>query len=188
MGSPPPPNTVPPSVSVRPPLGTYLLRALLALSLAYYAVLMVDLILHPLAPGVNFDGSAAVAFRYVEALVATGVIVVGAFIMRRVPANRVGPLLILWGIGGAAAFATRENWGSPLLTSLTRLVYEFYGFGVAWPALLLLLLCFPTGQVYPQRAARWITPSVIFTVIAGSLPMMAQSPQEPKPSGFLTFR
>ena len=35
--------------SVRPVLGTYFLRALLVLSLIYYAALMVDLVLNPRA-------------------------------------------------------------------------------------------------------------------------------------------
>ena len=98
MISQPPTVTEPPSVSVRPTLGSYLLRALLALSLIYYAALVLDLVLHPLAQGISEDGPFE---RILEVLTGTGVIVIGAFIMRRVPGNRIGPLLLLYGVGAA---------------------------------------------------------------------------------------
>jgi hypothetical protein len=90
MISQPSPITDPPSAPVHPTLGRYFLRALLVLSLIYYFVLILDLLLHPLAPPI---GSGLIVDRFLEALTGTGVIVVGVFIMRRVPGNRVGPLL-----------------------------------------------------------------------------------------------
>lgn len=91
------------SGSMRPTPGRDFLRALLALSLVYYTALVVDLALHPLAAA---DISGTIADRFLEALTGTGVLVVGAFIMRRVPGNRVGPLLMLYGVG-VAGYSTR---------------------------------------------------------------------------------
>ena len=64
--------------------GLVFLGALVAASLVYYAALMIHLVLHPLAPGISFDGFVAIVARYYFALIGTGVIVVGAFIARRV--------------------------------------------------------------------------------------------------------
>jgi hypothetical protein len=166
-------------------IGRYFLRALLALSLVYYAALMLDLLLHPLAPGVGvsaFSVDEAAADRILEALIGTGVIVVGAFIIRRVPGNRVGPLLILYGVG-TASYVTRVDYGPPLLTSLTHLIFVIYSGVVVFPALFVLLLSFPTGQLYPRRAARWVTIYVMLYVIGSTIGVMAQSPSIPSSFG-----
>src|SRR5438874_4263688 len=86
-----------PTASVRRAFSAYLLRALLVLGLIFYAWVMGDLVLNPLAPGIGPGGS--IAERYVDALVGTGVIVVGAFIILRVPGNSVGPLVTFLGLG-----------------------------------------------------------------------------------------
>jgi hypothetical protein len=89
---------------------------------------------------INIDET--IADRYLEALTGTGVIIVGAFIWRRVPGNRIGPLLILYGVG-IAGYATRADLGSPQLTSMAHLTWEVYYGGVAIPALIVLILSFP---------------------------------------------
>jgi hypothetical protein len=178
MISQPSPTTEPPSGSMRPSLGRYFLRVLLALSLVYYAALVLDLVLHPLGPGVGenaFSLGVATAERYISALIGTGTIVVGAFIMRRVSGNRIGPLLIIWG-AGYTGFEILVDYGSPLLTSLAHLIFEIYLNGLAFPTLSVLFLIFPTGQVYPRRAAHWVALYILLYVIAGLLGIMAQSP------------
>ena len=77
--------------------------------------------------------------------------VVAAFIMRHVPGNRIGPLLMIYGVAGVS-WETREDWSSPFLTSLTHLLLNFYANGVANVALVVLLLSFPTGQIFLIRA------------------------------------
>jgi hypothetical protein len=161
----------PASVSARPAIGRLFLRALLVLSLVYYAVLMLDLVLHPLVP--DLDGT--VADRFLEALTGTGVIVIGVFIMRRVPGNRIGPLLILYGVG-VAGYSTREELGSSLFTFIAHLFWALYYCGVALPALFVLLLSFPTGRIYPRWAVRWVTLYVILAVIGSILLIMSQNP------------
>jgi hypothetical protein len=164
-------STEPESGPARLTIGRLFLYVLLVISLIYYAMLMLDLVLHPLA--VNIDGT--IADRYLEALTGTGVIVVGAFIWRRVPGNRIGPLLMLYGVG-VAGYATRMDLGSPQLTSIAHLFWQFYYGGVALPALIILLLSFPTGRIYPRWAARWITPYILLMLIGGTLLLMSQSP------------
>ncbi|HYX49677.1 MAG TPA: hypothetical protein VE843_08035, partial [Ktedonobacteraceae bacterium] len=159
--------------SVGTVLGTYLLRVLLVLSLIYYVAMVLDLVFHPLAQGVGYD--AFFEERFLSVLTGTGVIVVGAFIMRRVPGNRIGPLLIIYGVAGVS-WETRADWGSPLLTSFTHLLLNFYANGIANVALIVLLLSFPTGHIYPPRAARWVTFYVTLLIIAITLVVMAQSP------------
>jgi hypothetical protein len=160
----------PESGSSRITIGRLFLYALVVLSLVYYVVLMADLVLHPLA--INIDET--IADRYLEALTGTGVIIVGAFIWRRVPGNRIGPLLILYGVG-IAGYATRADLGSPQLTSMAHLTWEVYYGGVAIPALIVLILSFPTGRIYPRWAARLITPHIVLMLIGGILLIMSQS-------------
>lgn len=170
----PSPTTEPTGGSVRPALGRYVLRALLVLSLVYFAALALDLVLHPLATSAV---AGTIADRFVEALTGTGVIVVGAFILRRVPGNRVGPLLLLYGVG-VAGWSTRADLGSPGLTSIAHLLWAVYFTGVALPALLVLVLSFPTGRIYPHWAARWIVPYYLLMQIGGALEVMSQRPGE----------
>ena len=167
------PEVEPERDSVDSVLGSYLLRALLVLSLIYYVAMVLDLVLHPLAQGVGYD--AFFVERFLSVFSGTGVVVVGVFIMRRVPGNRVGPLLIIYGVAGVS-WETRADWGSPLLTSLTHLFLNFYTNGIANVALIVLLLSFPTGQIYPPRATRWVTFYVTLLMIGITLVVMAQSP------------
>jgi hypothetical protein len=171
MSSQPSSLAEPEKGSARPTIGRLFLYALLVISMIYYAVLILDLLLHPLA--INIDET--IADRYLEALTGTGIIVVGAFIWRRVPGNRIGPLLILYGVG-VAGYSTRADLGSPQLTSIAHLAWEIYYGGVALPALIVLLLSFPTGRIYPRWAARLITPYIMIMLIGSTLSLMSQSP------------
>src|SRR5690349_9906375 len=169
----PTPNTENPGVPMRSTLGSFLLRALLALSLLYYAAMVLDLVLHPLAMGVGYD--AFFVERLLSVLSGTGVIVIGMFIMRRVPGNRVGALLVIYGVG-SVSWETRADWGSPLLTSLTHLFLNFYTNGLANAALFILLLSFPTGQFYPRRAGRYVALYLALLLIGITFVVMAQRP------------
>ena len=170
-----------PRDSVRPTLGTHFLRGLLGLSLILYAFFMVDLVLHPLGAGIGVSGfslDAATAERYIAAFIGTGTIALGIFIMRRVHGNSIGPLLIIWG-AGYTGYEIRVDYGSPLLTSLMHLIFLFYSNCLAFPALFILILIFPTGKVYPLWAKRPVTVYVVLYVIVGMLGLMAQSPTNP---------
>jgi hypothetical protein len=55
--------------------------------------MLIDLILHPLAAGPNEGGYV---FRWLSGLTGLGTVLTALFIMRRVPDNPVGILLLLW--------------------------------------------------------------------------------------------
>ena len=101
--------------------------------------------------------------------------------MRRVPGNRIGLLMIVWG-AGYTGYEMRVDYGSPLFTSLAHLIFAAYSGGIAFSALIVLLLLFPTGQVYPRRAAPWLALYIIVYVTAGLLGIMAQN-SAPNASG-----
>jgi hypothetical protein len=131
-----------------------LLSALVVLALVYFAALLFDLVTHPLAHGIGFGGAALFRIE-VGLVIAPATILVGALIVWRVPGNVVGPLLMLYGVG-VATWSTRANFGSAELSSLaSQLAYVYFN-GVAGVALTCLLFCFPTGRVYPPRAAWWV--------------------------------
>ena len=77
-------------------------------------------------------------------------LLVGFLIIKRVPGNIVGPLLILWA-GTEAYGAIRKDIG-PYPFAL----FGFYEIAIGWTALFLMVLHFPDGNIYPRRAAPWI--------------------------------
>jgi hypothetical protein len=152
-----------------------LLRALVALSLVYLLFLLLDLALHPLAPGIGLSGS--VAFRYIMALVVgLGTVVVGALIVRRVPGNVVGLLLIIFGVG-AASWSTRADWGSAERSALAHFTFNIFANGIAFASLIMLFLHFPTGQIYPRWAAPWLLLYAGLRVVGVALELVTQTPQ-----------
>lgn len=166
------------SVPVRARPGSTLLRAVLVLSLTYYAGLMLDLVLHPWDTSVGdwtmgHDQSAA--NRIGLALAGTGIIALAVFVSRRVPGNPIGHLLMIYGVG-TAGWSARQDWGSPLLTTITHLLVVLYFLGVWNPSVVALLLCFPTGQIYPRRARAWLTVFTVLAGIASILTVMALAP------------
>ena len=71
-------------------------------ALGLVGLAFVDFLLHPLAPDYNFDSTI---YRMVSILVLTPLtLLVGFLIIRRVPGNVVGPLLILW--SGTVAYGS----------------------------------------------------------------------------------
>ncbi len=109
---------------------------------------LLDFLLHPLARDCIFHSSI---FRAVVMLVFTPLtILVGFLIIRRVPGNIVGPLLIVW--SGTVAFWSLRVDINPLLFSLLFFL-DFFG----WVSLFTMLLHFPDGKIYPLGAASWIS-------------------------------
>ena len=96
--------------------------------------------------------------------------------------------MIVYGVG-VAGWSTRVELGSPQLTSIAHLLLNFYFIGVALPTLIVLLFCFPTGRIYPSRAAHWLTLYILLLVIGSVLEVMTQSPGGaiPYPGGDLSF-
>ncbi len=83
--------------------------------------------------------------------------------------------MIFYGVG-AAGYATRADLGSPQLTTIAHLLWAIYYGAVALPALIVLLLSFPTGQIYPRWVARWVTPYFLLWIIGDILSVMSLRP------------
>jgi hypothetical protein len=122
--------------------------------LALCSVALVDFLLHPLAPDADYHSPV---FRAAAMLVLTPLtILVGFLIMRRVPGNIVGPLLIAW--SGTVAYWSLREGISPVLFTL----FYYYDMVFGWLALFLMVLHFPNGKIYPPGAAPWIHRLLIF--------------------------
>jgi hypothetical protein len=106
---------------------------------------LVDFLVHPLASDFTYH---SILYRVVSMLLLTPLtLLVGFLIIRRVPENIVGPLLILY--GGTVVFnAIRWEIG-PLPFAL----FSFYEIVIGWFALFLMVLHFPDGKIYPPGAA-----------------------------------
>ena len=74
-------------------------------------------------------------------------LLVGFLIIRRVPGNIVGPLIILY--AGTVVFSSIRREIGPLPFSL----FAFYEIAIGWFALFLMVLHFPDGKIYPPGAA-----------------------------------
>lgn len=143
------------------PLFWHAVLLLAGVALALAGLALADFLLHPLAADAT-SGSALV--RAVVVLVLTPLnLLAGLLIIRRVPGNIVGPLLIVW-TGTVAYFGVRDDL-SPWLFAL----YYWFDQSFGWLALFLMLLHFPDGTLYPARAARWFYPYVALNVILGQL-------------------
>jgi hypothetical protein len=118
------------------------------MALALVGLALVDFLFHPLAPDSTFNSPI---FRAVVMLVLTPLtLLVGFLIMRRVPGNVVGPLLIAWS-GSVVYNAVREGIG-PVPFAL----FSYYNIAYGWLALFLMMLHFPNGKIHPASWTPWI--------------------------------
>jgi len=117
-------------------------------ALALIGLALVDFLLHPLAPDPTFNSPV---FRAVVMLVLTPLtLLVGFLIIRRVPGNVVGPLLIAWS-GSVVYSSVREGIGP-----VPYAIFSYYNMVYGWLALFVMMLHFPNGEIYPARLAPWI--------------------------------
>lgn len=144
---------------------TVFLLSGIALALAGLALL--DFLLHPLAGDAIFDSTL---FRAVVTLVLIPLnLLAGFLIIRRVPGNIVGPLLIVW-TATVAYFAVRDEISAWLFA-----LYYWFDLAFGWLALFLVLLHFPDGTLYPPHVARWFYPYVALTVVIAQLRFFSQA-------------
>ena len=130
------------------------------LALALYGLALGDFLLHPLAKDEIFRSSF---FRpIVILLIVPLTLLVGFLIIRRVPGNVVGPLLIVW--SGSMTFLSAREGISPFALAMFTF-FDFFG----WFALILMILHFPDGRIFPRAAARWLYPYVGFLILPASI-------------------
>ncbi len=137
-------------------------------ALILIGIALVDFLLHPWAGDYNFNSPV---FRALAILVLTPfTLLVGFLIIRRVPGNIVGPLLIVW--SGTVAFGSiREDIGPVLLS-----VFYYYDLVFGWLALFLMILHFPNGKIHPPGAGRWIYRLLGFNIFFTSLIFLSTDP------------
>ncbi|HVP21422.1 MAG TPA: hypothetical protein VMS73_06125, partial [Anaerolineaceae bacterium] len=137
---------------------------------------LVDFVLHPAAGDHNFHSAL---FRAVSVLVVIPLtLLVGFLIIRRVPGNVVGPLLIMWS-GSVAYYSIRDDIGQVWFS-----LYYFYNIAFGWFSLFLLILHFPDGTIYPPVTASWIYRIAIPNVLSGTLIFLSQAVL-PVPAGII---
>ncbi len=135
----------------------------LGLLLVFWLWMLFDLIAHPVSAGPNAGGPV---FRWLSALAGIITVLTALFVMRRVPDNLVGPLLLLWGVG-ASGWSLRSEWANVQVGTLATTAFGVVFFCISCPAAILLLLLFPDGKPYPSRLARWLPPLTGLLVVAG---------------------
>ena len=129
-------------------------------ALALYGLALGDFFLHPLAKDEIFQSSF---FRPIVILLLVPLtLLVGFLIIRRVPGNVVGPLLIVW--SGSLTFLSAREGISPFALAMFTF-FDFFG----WFALILMILHFPDGRIFPRAAARWLYPYVGFLILPASI-------------------
>ncbi len=143
-------------------------RLFIGVSLALWAVLLLDLFTHPISIGPNPGGNL---FRWLSALAGSVTVFTALFIRRRVPDNLVGLLLLAWGVG-ATGWSLRTEWADPMLGSIFSLVWGLYFFSIACTAAVLMFYYFPDGRVVPLKLKRWMPLITALMVIAGTFYIM----------------
>lgn len=143
------------------------LRILAVLALIYYAWMMFDLITHPFSPGSN-PVLKPYLFKWLSGINGTFTIVTALFILRRLPGNTIGFILLIFGVG-VAGWSGRTNYGSLEMTAILTTIFTIYFFLLALPALTALLLHFPTGSIFPQRFMNWGWGLIIAQSLTGIL-------------------
>jgi hypothetical protein len=124
--------------------------------------------LHPFGTDYNFH---SIFYRSITVLVLIPLtLLIGFLIIKRVPANIVGPLLILW--SGSVAFRSIREEIGPAVFAL----YYAYDLVFDWTALFLMFLHFPDGKIYAPGAARWIYRLLGMNVIMNTLIFISTNP------------
>ena len=119
-----------------------------AIALCLVGVALVDFILHPLATDFTFNSTL---YRAVVILALVPLnLLVGFLIMRRVPGNVVGPLLIVF-CGTVAYWSIRLDIAPQLFA-----LFFWYDMAFGWMALFLMIMHFPNGAIYSPRLAPWM--------------------------------
>lgn len=137
-------------------------------ALTLVGIALVDFILHPWAGDYTFNSPA---FRALAILVLTPfTLLVGFLIIRRVPGNIVGPLLIVW--SGTVAYGSIREDIAPVLLS----VFYYYDLVFGWLAMFLMILHFPNGEIHPPGAGRWIYRLLGFNIFINSFIFLSTDP------------
>ncbi|MCC7165539.1 MAG: sensor histidine kinase [Anaerolineae bacterium] len=134
-------------------------RALAVLAFIEIGALVLDIAMHPNAPGIVGLG---LGLRIFMGLV-TGplTILLSALLLWRVPGNRVARFLLLLGILQVGSQFSFE-WGDATLSGLALALLILFAGGIAAPSIGYLMLNFPTGQIYPPQ---WLRVVLVLAIV-----------------------
>ena len=155
-----------------------LLGAVTLLSLAYYAWMMLDLIIHPFSPG-NNPGNVPFLFRWLSGITGTFTVAVATIIILRRRSNLIGPLLLMFGVG-ATGWSLRTDFLNPDTYTLLMVGFSTYFFGVSFPALVALIFHFPNGRGYPQKFSYQIWGLILIDVLVGLITLTSTTSSDPR--------
>ena len=120
----------------------------MVLALFLDGLAFIDFVLHPLAGEKDYHSPL---YRIVHMLILVPLnILVGFLIIRRVPGNVVGPLLIVF--SGTVAYHSVRADIEPILLGL----YSAYDTIFGWLGLFLMFAHFPDGRIYHPGVRRWV--------------------------------
>ena len=164
------------ALPTRPSLLYKFLFVLMIPALVYFGALIVDLFVQPVPPH-------AVALNPVFALfnglvIAPATLLVGLLIIRRVPGNVIGPMLVIFGMEIANIVLGNE-------TSLMHQIFFGPFNQLGFRCLFLLPFFFPTGRMHPQRFEKWVILCWAIGLIIG-LAGIFMTPQTNAPNALFT--
>lgn len=163
------------TTGVHGPRADSIFRALVAVSVVLYTVAVYDNLAH----GFISISSYSFALHLVALFVLTpSVLLVSALIIWRVPGNNVGRYLVLLGLG-SLGWQYSYQFDPVQVGILAKTLFYIFWFGLAFPALIYLMLSFPTGHIYPPDWARWVLLLGIVKFVGVVLEIGALKPGDP---------
>ena len=147
---------------------------IMVLALFLDGLAFVDFVLHPIESDIDFNSPL---FRSLHILILVPLnVLVGFLIIRRVPGNIVGPLLIVWS-GTVAYQSLRADIGIIPLG-----LYFAFDIMFGWTGLFLMFAHFPDGRIYHPGVRRWVN---IFLALQ-FIRLLTVTSEETIPSNFST--
>jgi hypothetical protein len=140
--------------------------AVAGLALLLDGLALIDFLLHPLAGDAEFQSPLYRAFLVLVLLPLT--LAVAFLIIKRVPGNIVGPLLIVWS-GTLANLSVRASASDEFYA-----LYAGYEIVFGWYGLFLTLLHFPDGKIFSTLAFRWVYRLIPLNILSGLLIFFSQ--------------
>ncbi len=147
----PPPDAPAEAAPARLGAWGFVFRGLAAAAVVEVAGLVLNLSATP--NGQGLIGQGLFTRVWLGLVVVPLILLLGALIIWRVPANLTGRFLILVAVG-AISMQFDFNWGPPAVAALAAVAVEIFATGVVGPGLAYVMLTFPSGRVYPPAWAR----------------------------------
>lgn len=153
------------------------LQIVSVIALIYYLWILFDLVTHPFSQG-NNPILLPYLFRWLSAMTGTFTVVVALFIIRRVPVNINGQLLLLLGVG-IAGWSLRTDFAPFLAPGFIQFFFIIYFLCIATSSLYGLLIFFPSGRAFPSSPPNWASWFLVIAVLMGLLTVSSTPSSDP---------